>query len=64
MVNLSKFVHTNTGRLIMSVLLGFGLATLFRKVCSGKNCIIYQAPPLSDIKDKIFKWGTVITTST
>jgi len=52
---LGKFVHTETGRIIMSVLLGFGLASLFRKVCKDKNCLIFHAPPLDDFKDKIYK---------
>jgi hypothetical protein len=39
----------------MSIILGFGLATLFRTVCKGKNCVILQAPPMDEIKDKIFK---------
>lgn len=53
--HLSKFVHTNTGRTIMSILLGFGLATLFRTVCKDNNCIAFHAPPLDDFKDKIYK---------
>jgi len=39
----------------MSALLGFGLATLFRTVCKGKNCIIFKAPPMDEIEDKIYK---------
>ena len=55
-MHLSKFVHTVTGRMLMSIILGFGLASLFRKVCTGSNCIIYHAPPLEEIKDKTFKY--------
>lgn len=55
MVHLSKFVHTQTGKYIMSILLGFGLATFFREVCKGKNCVIFHAPPLEEIDDKIYK---------
>jgi hypothetical protein len=54
-VHLEKFVHTPTGKIIMSVLLGFGLASLFRTVCKGNNCVIFHAPPLDDFKDKIYK---------
>jgi hypothetical protein len=54
-MHLSKFVHSQSGKYIMSIILGFGLATLFRTVCKGKNCVILHAPPLSEIKDKIFK---------
>ena len=54
-VHLEKFVHTPTGKIIMSILLGFGLASLFRTVCKGNNCVIFHAPPLDDFKDKIYK---------
>jgi hypothetical protein len=54
-MHLEKFVHSQTGRYIMSILLGFGLASLFRTVCKGKNCIIFHAPPLDEIENKIYK---------
>jgi hypothetical protein len=53
-INLGKFVHTETGKIIMSILLGFGLASFFRKVCKGKDCIIFHAPSLDTFKDKIY----------
>jgi hypothetical protein len=57
MVYFGKFVHTETGKLVMSILLGFGLASLFRSVCKGKDCIIFHAPPLEKIQDKVYKSG-------
>jgi hypothetical protein len=54
-IHLGKFVHTETGRTIMSIILGLGLATLFRTVCKDNNCLIFHAPPLDDFKDKIYK---------
>ena len=53
---LSKFVNSETGKYLMSVLLGLGLATFFRRMCSGKNCVISKAPPLEEIEDKIYKF--------
>ena len=54
-LNLGKFVHTERGKIIMSILLGFGLASLFRNVCKNKDCLLFYAPPLEQIKDKIYK---------
>jgi len=54
-IHLGKFVHTQTGKVIMSILLGFGLASLFRTICKGKDCLIFHAPPLDEFKDKIYK---------
>lgn len=53
--NLGKFVHTETGKILMSILLGFGLASLFRTICKDRECLIFHAPSLDDFKDKIYK---------
>ena len=52
---LGRFVHTESGKIIMSILLGFGLASLFRTVCKNKDCMIFHAPPIEQLKDKIYK---------
>jgi hypothetical protein len=57
MVNIGKFVHSDTGKKIMSILLGFGLASLFRRVCEGKNCVAFYAPPLENIDNKIYRFN-------
>jgi hypothetical protein len=54
-MNLGKFFHTETGKYVMSILLGFGLATLFRSVCKGRNCMAFYAAPLESFHDKIYK---------
>jgi hypothetical protein len=54
-MHLGKFVHTETGKLVMSIILGFGLASLFRTVCKNNDCLIFHAPPLEQLKDKIYK---------
>lgn len=56
MANLGRFVHTETGKIIMSILLGLGLASLFREACKGKRCIYFHAPPLEHVKDKTYKF--------
>jgi hypothetical protein len=55
MVYLSKFVHSSTGKNIMSILLGFGLATFFRAVCNGKECLEFYAPTMDQLDNKIYK---------
>lgn len=54
-LHLGKFVHSERGKIIMSILLGFGLASLFRTVCKGNNCVSFYAPPLDDFQDKIYE---------
>ena len=53
---LDKFVHSNTGNILMSLLLGIGLATFFRSICKGKNCRIIQSPPLEEIEDQTYNF--------
>lgn len=55
-MHLNKFFHTTTGKYILSLILGFGLASLFRTVCKDKNCLVFKAPPLEEMKDKVFKY--------
>ena len=57
MVELGKFVHTNSGKHLMSLLLGFGLASLFKIACKGKNCRVFKAAPMDQINDKIYSHG-------
>ena len=45
------------GRIFISVLLGLGLATLFRKVCTDKNCIAFNGPVISEVQGKTYKHG-------
>ena len=42
------------GKVLMSILLGLGLATLFRKVCTERNCIDFNGPIISDFEDKTY----------
>ncbi len=55
-MHLSKFLNTITGKYILSILLGFGLASLFRKVCKGRNCLIFSAPPLEELEKTTYKY--------
>jgi hypothetical protein len=54
-IHFSRFLHTERGRIIMSIILGLGLASLFRTICKDRNCVIFHAPPLDEFKDKIYK---------
>lgn len=54
---LSNLLESKNGKIIISILLGFGLATLFRAACKGRNCYIQHAPPLEEIEGKVYKHG-------
>lgn len=56
-MNLKRLLDTPLGKIFISILLGLGLATLFRRACTDKNCIVFNGPIIGDIEDKTFKHG-------
>ena len=51
-----KLLKTRFGQILISIILGLGLASLFRKVCRDNNCLIIKSPPVNEIQDKIFRF--------
>lgn len=49
-----ELIKTQQGRIIVSIIWGLGLACLFRKVCVGRNCIVYKAPNHNLIANNIY----------
>jgi hypothetical protein len=56
-MQIKALLNSPMGRVFISILLGLGLATMFRTVCEEKNCIRFVGPVLSEIDGKIFKHG-------
>lgn len=56
-MDLKNILHSKNGKILMSVLLGIGISTLFRKVCKDRNCLVFKAPSFDKIKDKVFKFN-------
>jgi hypothetical protein len=56
-MNFKRLLNTPIGTFFISILLGLGLATLFRKVCTDKNCINFNGPVISEIDGKTYKFG-------
>ena len=52
---LEQILENKIGQILLSMVLGLGLAAIFRKVCSGNNCIVVQSPNLQDIKKYYYK---------
>jgi hypothetical protein len=52
-----KLLHTQNGRYAISFILGMGLASLFRKICKDRNCLIFKAPPLSEVTNNTYAYG-------
>jgi hypothetical protein len=52
---IKDLLESPTGQIIISVILGLGLATLFRKVCTSNNCIVIKGPNLKDLEKYYYK---------
>ena len=53
---LKRLIYGEPGKIIISIILGLGLATLFRKVCKDRDCIVFKAPDIKKIHNQIFKF--------
>jgi hypothetical protein len=40
---------------IISIILGFGLASIFRKVCNTEHCRIVKGPNIKTIQNQMYK---------
>lgn len=55
--NILKLFKTNYGKNIISIILGLGLASLFRNICKNKDCIEFYGPNIQDINNNIYKYN-------
>jgi len=56
-MNFKRLLNTELGRILISILLGLGLASLFRKVCNDRDCIIFNGPVITELEGKTYKYG-------
>ena len=55
--NLLKAVDTRVGRIVISAILGIGLASIFRKVCNSRECLVFEAPPIKEVTEHVYKYN-------
>jgi hypothetical protein len=56
-MNYKRLLNTKVGIIFISIMLGLGLAVLFRSACNGKDCLNFKGPKFSDIKGKTYQFG-------
>jgi len=56
-MNLKRLIYSDVGRIVISIILGLGLATLFRRVCKERDCLVFHAPEMNKIKGQVFKFN-------
>jgi len=53
--NLLKIINTMLGRTIISIILGLGLASLFRKLCDENGCLEFIGPNMDNINNFLYR---------
>ena len=56
--NIVKAMHTQQGKYLISIILGIGLASLFRKACKKRNCLVFRAPPLDEVSSNVYSYDS------
>ena len=56
-INIGRLLNSSLGQILLSILLGLGLSTIFKQSCSGQSCITYHGPILGQIEGKTYQYG-------
>lgn len=56
-LGLKRLIESKNGKIFMSILLGLGLASLFRRACIGRGCLVFTAPSMKEIKGKVYTFN-------
>jgi hypothetical protein len=51
-----RFINTNFGRILLSIILGLGLASLVRKGCESGECYRFKGVNPEKVKGKVFEY--------
>ena len=68
---LKKILESRVGAIVLRVILGLGLAAVFRQVCKGNDCIVVKGPNMEEVNkyyykidDNCFKYTPYVTQCT
>ena len=56
MLKVEKFFQSKSGVQLFSILLGLGIAGLFKMSCDSRSCLVYKGPEFEEDK-KILKYN-------
>ncbi len=56
-MNIKKVLYSEFGKYVISILLGLGLASLFRKSCHDKTCLSFVGPTIDKVEGQVFEFG-------
>ena len=56
-MNVDRLFKTESGKIILSVILGLGIAGLFRRACTNSKCVKYVFPKSQELEDQVFRYN-------
>ena len=57
MLQIEKFFRSQSGIKLFSIMLGLGVAGLFKMSCDSRSCIVFKGPNFEDKKKKTIKYN-------
>ena len=55
-MNLQRLIHGKYSKIIFSIILGFGLATFFRKACNSRKCHNFVTPEVKKVTKNTYEF--------
>lgn len=55
-MDIKKIIDSDRAAIVMSIILGLGVATIFRKICTEKDCVIFEPPSKDFLTKGILKY--------
>lgn len=52
--SIKGFLDSDAGSILLSVIVGFGLAAMFKKACKGYGCHVVRGPPLDELRKNLY----------
>jgi len=52
-----EILNSEFGKIAVSILLGVGLSSMFRRTCKTKGCYEFRGPAVQDVESSIYRFG-------
>ena len=58
MPDLESFLKVPGLATLISFVIGFGIAAIFRPLCKGPDCLVVRGPPVNEIRGSVYQFGS------
>jgi hypothetical protein len=57
MIKWETFLNQPGVMTLLSLLMGFGIAAMFRPLCNSPDCMVIRGPPVNDVRGSVYQFG-------